>query len=414
MTARPSVLYFGNDWFAENRTSSHHVALRLAERFDVYYVECPGLRAPRMDGRDLRKTVRKLARALKPPQSVSRDLPDPAHPLLHVATLLQLPWRRFALMRLLNAVAGVAAMRWLMWRAGITRPIVWCTIPHASFLLGRLGERMSVYYCIDDYASLPDVDADAVRRMDEAMATQADVVFVASETLLASKRAQNPRTYLSPHGVDVDHFARAQDPALEIPADIASLPRPIVGFYGLIERWIDLDLVAWLAGRRPGWSFVMIGRVAVPPEQLPKFPNVHFIGPRPYSSLPAYGKAFDAAIIPYRPTPQVFHSNSLKLREYLAMGKPIVSVPTPQIQDFADVVRLADSPEHFLACLDEAMSAPSTDLEIRARMARVAGDTWDARVSRAVGIARGIWRSRRHLTRSARGAAAALLTHSES
>ena len=106
-------------------------------------------------------------------------------------------------------------------------------------------------------------------------------MFVASGTLLEGKRALNANTHVSPHGVDFDHFVKAQDPAPATPADIANLPRPLIGFFGLIERWIDLDLVAYLARERPSWSFLMIGRVAVPDADVPKLPNLHFIGPPP-------------------------------------------------------------------------------------------------------------------------------------
>src|SRR5207302_3834993 len=144
--------------------------------------------------------------------------------------------------------------------------------------------------------------------------------------LLAGKRALNANTHLSPHGVDFDHFVKAQDPALPLPDDVADLvasKRPIVGFFGLIERWIELGLVAYLAQQRPDWTFLMIGRVAVPEADVPRLPNLRFLGRRPYESLPAYGRAFSAAIIPYHLTPQVMHANPIKLREYLAMGKPI-------------------------------------------------------------------------------------------
>src|SRR6185369_17260951 len=101
--------------------------------------------------------------------------------------------------------------------------------------------------------------------------------------------------------------------------------------------------------------FLMIGRVAVPDGDVPKLPNIHFIGRRPYETLPAYGKAFTAAIIPYHLTAQVVNSNPIKLREYLAMGKPIVSVSTPEIDKFAEHVAVARSREEYLARLDEAV-----------------------------------------------------------
>jgi glycosyltransferase involved in cell wall biosynthesis len=216
--------------------------------------------------------------------------------------------------------------------------------------------------------------------LDAETTCNADLVFVASDTLLDSKRQLNPNTYLSPHGVDYHHFAQAQDECLAIPEDTATLPGPVIGFFGLIESWIDLDLVDYLAKCRPQWTFLMIGRVAVPAEQLPRRNNIRFLGPRPYDSLPAYGKQFAASIIPYRLTQQVLHANPIKLREYLAMGKPVISVSTPEIDKYADVVAIAHSHEDFLARLDEAVSRPASAEEDRRRMERVAAQGWESRL----------------------------------
>jgi glycosyltransferase involved in cell wall biosynthesis len=373
----PAILYFGNDWFAENRTSSHQLARCLARDHRVYYIECPGLRAPKNSGRDFQKIAAKLCRFFQGTKAVSDRL--------RVRTLLQLPLHRFAAVRRLNGLLLRATLSWLMWREGIRRPISWFMLPHLCSLVGRLGECVSVYYCIDDYAALPDVDEAAVGAMDDETTRRADLVFVASDTLLEQKRRLNPHTHVSPHGVDFDHFAQAQDEGLALPADTAHLPRPVVGFFGLIERWIDLDLVNYLAEQRPAWSFVMLGRLAVPEEVLPRRANLHFLGKRPYEQLPAYGKQFDAAIIPYRLTRQALHANPIKLREYLAMGKPVVSVSTPEIDKFADVVEIGRTHEEFLAKLDAVLARAPQAGEVQRRMARVAGGSWDARLRDVLG-----------------------------
>ena len=267
-----------------------------------------------------------------------------------------------------------------MWREGIRQPITWFMVPHLASVLGHLGEKLSVYYCIDDYASLPDVDVLAVREMDEEMTRKADLVFVASETLLETKLRLNPDTHVSPHGVDVYHFAQARDESTPTPEDTSGLSHPIVGFFGLIERWIDLDLIDYLAEQRPRWTFLLIGRLAVPLDDEKRCPNMHFLGKRSYAELPSYGKQFDVAIIPYHLTKQVLHANPLKLREYLAMGKPIVSVRTPEIEKYGDFVAIADSREEFLAKLDAALAHPDSPEDARRRVSRVAGESWDGRL----------------------------------
>jgi glycosyltransferase involved in cell wall biosynthesis len=377
-TDRPTIIYFGNDWAAENRTSSHHVARWLAKRYDVIYVESPGLRAPKGTGRDIKKLVSKVGLALRGPRPTPEGL--------HVQTMLQIPFHGSELVRRANRHLLVASLKLLLKLRGVKRPITWFVVPHMAPVAGQLGERLSVYYCIDDYAALPDVDVEAVRAMDDTLTRKANLVFVASDTLLEKKRSLNPDTHVSPHGVDYDHFVKAQDPNLATPEDVAKLPRPIIGFFGLIERWIELDLIKYMAEKRPSWSFLMIGRIAVPESEVPRLPNIHYLGRRPYETLPAYGKAFDVAIIPYHLTQQVLHSNPIKLREYLAMGKPIVSVSVPEIDKFSDHVAIARTHEEYLAKVDEAVANGLTAERLKSQTERASTMTWDANLRRVIKV----------------------------
>jgi glycosyltransferase involved in cell wall biosynthesis len=375
---KPTILYFGNDWAAENRTSSHHVARWLAKRYRVIYVESPGLRAPKGTGRDLKKLLSKVGLALRGPRATPEGL--------QVQTLLQIPLHGSELVRRANRELLLLTLKLLMRMQGVKRPLTWFVVPHLASVVGELGERMSVYYCIDDYAALPDVDVTAVRHMDDTLTRKADLVFVASGTLLDGKRTLNANTHVSAHGVDYDHFVKAQDPTLEVPADAASLPGPIIGFFGLIERWIELSLIRYLAEQRPSWTFLMIGRIAVPESEVPRLPNIHYLGRRPYETLPAYGKAFTAAIIPYHLTQQVINSNPIKLREYLAMGKPIVSVSTPEIDKFREYVAIGRTREEYLAHLDRAVAQGLTAEQRERQTALAATMTWDANLKKVMSL----------------------------
>ena len=372
-----SIVYFGNDWSAENRTSSHHIAERLAQRMPVLYIDSPGLRAPQASGRDLRKLVRKIAGALRPPQRVGQRM-------WHISTP-QIPFRRLPFVGRLNRVLGHLLVKRAIRRLGFGDLLSWFVVPHPGPLAGSFGEKLIVYYCIDDYAALPNVDAEEVARMDEALTRRADQVFVASPSLLESKKQLNPHTRHSPHGVDVELFRQASDPSCEMAEGTAGLQRPVIGFFGLIEAWIDLDLIGYLARSRPQWTFLMIGRVATDNSFLKTLPNVVFTGPKPYASLGRWARAFDVAIIPYRLTRQVLNSNPLKLREYLATGKPVVGVAIPETARFADYVHIAGSQEQFLEAIEHALAADTPEQANR-RMAAVAGMSWDARVEEALGL----------------------------
>lgn len=369
------VVYFGNDWFAENRTSSHHIAEGLSTRTAVLYVDSPGLRAPKANGRDLRKLCRKLMSATRLPQRVGDRLWQMSVP--------QIPFRRLPFVQRANVALGKVLVRRALKHLGFARTVSWFAVPHPGYLANAFGETAVVYYCIDDYAALPDVDARAVADMDAHLTNQADQVFVASSLMLQAKRRSKPSTVLAPHGVDVDLFRTASDPGLPIAAGASTLPRPIIGFYGLIEDWIDLDLIADLAERRPGWTFLMIGRLAVDPGRLKALRNVVFAGPQPYRALPEWARGFDVAIIPYRLTRQVLNSAPLKLREYLATGKPVVAVPAPEIERFAALVRIARGPDQFINQIEEAL-ANDTAADRARRIEATSTMTWAARIAEIV------------------------------
>src|SRR6476646_6266442 len=144
------VIYFGNDWSAENRTSSHHIAERLAARTSVLYVDSPGLRAPKANGRDLRKICRKLLSAVRRPRRVGERMWQMSMP--------QIPFRRLPFVRRLNMAFGRFLIRRALKRLGFARTVSWFAVPHPGFLANAVGESVVIYYCIDDYAALPDVD----------------------------------------------------------------------------------------------------------------------------------------------------------------------------------------------------------------------------------------------------------------
>ena len=372
-----AVVYFGNDWSAENRTSSQHIARRVAKRHPLLYVEVPGLRAPKASGRDMRKLWLKLRQAFQAPRRVGERM--------WCITMPQIPFRRLAAVRKLNIMLGQYLVKKAVRKLRLRRTISWFAVPHAGPLAGGLSEDLIVYYCIDDYAALPDVDRNEVARMDEDLTRRADQVFVASATLLGAKQELNPAVVHSPHGVDVALFQQASGGNLLVAEGARGLRHPVIGFFGLIEAWIDLDLIAFLARSRPSWTFLLIGRVAVDVGELAKLSNVLFVGPQPYEDLARWAKAFDVAIIPYRLTEQVLHANPLKLREYLATGKPVVSVSTPEIRQFAEYVRIAEDRAQFLRAVELALTEDS-ESERTLRMQAVAKMSWDCRVEEVLGI----------------------------
>lgn len=372
------IVYFGNEWFAENRTSSHHMARRLGQRTNLLYVDSPGMRPPSASGRDLRRLWRKLGQALRKPVRVP--------PGLWHCTVPQLPWRGLPGAERLNRWFGAWAVRRAMRHAGMSDAALWFVVPHPSFMLDAVPHDLAIYYCIDDYAAHPGVDSVRIGACDAELTTKADHVFVAPPALVEAKKAINPFTTFSPHGVDVELFAMTQSPATAIPPAAASLRGPVVGYFGLIAAWTDLELIEWLATSRPSWNFLLVGHASVDVSALARLPNVRLVGAQPYESLPGWAKAFDVAIIPYRLNQQVRNANPLKLREYLATGKPVVSVASPEINRFQGLVHVADGRESFLEGIENALRNDTEQARIQ-RMESVRTMSWEHRAQESLKIA---------------------------
>jgi glycosyltransferase involved in cell wall biosynthesis len=370
-----AVLYFGNDWDAENRTSSHQIALQLRHWSELIYIECPGLRPPAAKGRDARKLIDKIRKACRGPRE--RDG-------MRIHTLLQLPFHGNALMRWINErIVKLQVDRIARNLRHKTAPVLWFAVPHISYLPRLLPDCASVYYCVDKFAALPGVDAVAVQRMDEVLTRAASLVFVASETLLSGKVRVRPDCILSPHGVDFELFSSAAAIGdTPRPADLPRWPGPVIGFFGSLESWIDLELVALLAQQRPQWLIVLIGHAAVDVSKLRRYPNVVLTGRKKFNQLPGYGRFFDVCMLPYLPTEQVINSNPIKLREYLAMGKPVVSVRFPHAEQFSELIYIAAGRDDFVVQTERALREDSAELRAQ-RMDSVRGSTWKARAHEA-------------------------------
>src|ERR1017187_9801365 len=236
-------VYFGNDWFAENRTSSHHIARRLGKIVPVLYIQTPGSRSPQSSARDVRKLWRTLARAMAPPRKVGERF--------YVATIPQIPFRKLPATDRLNRWLGAFLARRAMRLLGFGKRISWFVVPHPGPLAHQLGETLTVYYCIDDYASYPGMDPVAIQTLDDNLTRQADVVFVAPRALLEPKRRLNPNVHFSPHGVDFEMFSQAGDAATELAEEALGLKHPVIGYFGTVGGVLDFDLLAYLAESRP-------------------------------------------------------------------------------------------------------------------------------------------------------------------
>lgn len=363
------LICFGEDW-GRHPGSAEFLTRQLLESFRVIWVNSLGWRAPRLCRSDVARAFSKMRAAA----TVERP-----HPNLVVFHPLVIPWYRMRAVRQLNARMLHTAVCTLARRQGFSRHALMTTYPAAADLFHRMSGMRRIYYCADEYTAFPGLQPELVRALEARLLAAVDVVVTTSRALYEAKSAMHSHVVYLPHGVDAEHFAKAADPSTPLPDDLVPLARPIVGFIGLIADWVDLALVRALALARPSWSIVMIGRVATDLAPVRDLPNVHLLGHQPYASLPGYCRGFDVAIIPFLTNALTERVNPVKLREYLATGKPVVSTPMPEVRQFEDLVHIAGSAEAFIqkieCSLREDPSLPSR------RMAHVRHQTWAARAT---------------------------------
>jgi glycosyltransferase involved in cell wall biosynthesis len=262
-------------------------------------------------------------------------------------------------------------------KAGLRRPVLWTSLPSAVDAIGAVGESAVVYYCGDDFGALAGVDHKAARNMETELAGRADLILAASPMLAARFPAH--KTHLLEHGVDHALFSTPVACAEEL-----SRNAPTAGFYGAIAPWMDVDLIAATARLLPNWNFIFVGPEQTDVSALRACPNVALFGPRPHGELPRFSQHWTAGIIPFRDNAQIRASNPLKLREYLAAGRPIVTTDFPALAPYRAHVTIANTPERFAAALEASMS-DMPDAAQR-RRASVAGESWSARAALAADL----------------------------
>lgn len=238
-------------------------------------------------------------------------------------------------------------------------PILWFYTPMALAFTSHVRARAVIYDCMDELSMFHGAPP-ALTFRERQLLQRADVVFTGGHSLYERKRTQHPNIHAFPSSVDVPHFARARD-LLADPADQAAIPHPRAGFFGVIDERMDLALIDELAESRSELQIVMIGPIAkIDPAQLPRRPNLHWLGSKTYDELPAYLAGWDVAMLPFARNDATRFISPTKTPEYLAAGKPVVST------SIRDVVRpygeqglawIADTAPEFAQAIDEALAS---------------------------------------------------------
>jgi UDP-galactopyranose mutase len=239
------------------------------------------------------------------------------------------------------------------------KPVLrWYYTPMMLPFSEHLAAECVVYDCMDELANFKGAPPELLP-LEQRLIEQADLVFTGGYSLYEAKRDRHPGVHPFPSSVDATHFAAARFDGAE-PADQAGIPGPRLGFYGVIDERMDLALLAEIADARPDWSLVMVGPVVkISAGDLPRRPNLHYLGGKQYAELPDYLRGWDVALMPFAINEATRFISPTKTPEYLAAGCPVVSTPiTDVIRHYGDIeaVKIAASPEAFIAACDAALA----------------------------------------------------------
>lgn len=376
LSGKSIICFGGEDWWYHHPHSKNHLMRRFARAGNkVIFVNSISMGLASVRNKDL---LPRVARKLKSYAKLARTTSEG----ITVVSPAALPFfgsraSRAANRHLLSTQIGALARS-----RGLKNPILWIAIPTAVEMIGRMNESLVVYQVSDKYdANTMDhaTDPQTIRGLHERAIDAADIIFYSGRKLLSEATRGRERSFLLEQAVDYQHWSRVGKGELEVAEEIEKIPRPRIGYFGAIEPWlVDQELIKRASQARPAWQWIFIGNRSRGLE-IEDLPNVHFLPPVKYDELPRYAAGFDVCVLPWE-TEQAFTSygSAIKVREYLATGKPVVIAPLPEYESMRDVLRIARSREDFLRLVEDALNEQG-DERARARQASVRSGTWDAR-----------------------------------
>lgn len=289
----------------------------------------------------------------------------------------------FAAGRMINEVLWRQHVGRVATRLNLRNPVLWLNPHYACHTAGRMGESAVIYDITDDWMTLTQSPklSRRIAAQDAELCRRADATIVCSERLREMKRDLAKNFYLIPNGVDAAHYARVLDGGGEIPEEARNWPKPVLGYTGTLHPdRVDVGLIESLAKSQTG-SVALVGPNYLSAEdnqRLLRLGNVFMPGPVPYARIPDYMAAFDVSITPHRMTAFTESLNPIKLWEYLAAGLPIVSTDVAGFRDYPDLVRLARTPDEFIAICQQALAEGRAKSALR--RAEAARHSWSSRV----------------------------------
>ena len=357
MNTNYELVVFSDDWNGLP-CSCRHLVKHFLPDIPVIWVDTIGLRSPQLSFYDARRSIQKILSWLSSPHL---DTLTETQSNLRIINPFQIPYNHYYIVRAFNAYWLARAVNRLSPNPSAMKRVVLTTWPFLGDIFGgALKEDLSIYYRVDDFSEFPGVRRNHIQKLEGEIIRKADIVIGTADKLSEVSQYGKIGHYL-PHGVDFEHFSSSQTTETAR-LRMGAIPAPRIGFFGLLNTWIDLALIRKVASDHKDWSFILIGPSQIPQSAIPSLPNLHIIGPIPYADLPSYARYFQVGLIPFEVSPLTTVVNPLKLLEYFAMGIPVVSTPLPEVTKHNDLVYIAGTPDEFASAIDKALQENSSQL----------------------------------------------------
>lgn len=371
------ICFGGEDWWYKNRG---HIDMQLMRRFakmgTTLYVNSIVMQKPTLKKNTAggKSFSHKLIRKMK---SILRGLQESGAGFW-VCSPFSLPVHHIAWAKVLNEIILRRQIRRIWRKLHMDRPLIWVACPAACDTALKIKESYLVYQRTDRFEEYPNVDEAVIKEYDRKLKTSADLTVFVNKTLYDQEASQCNKAIYLDHGVDFDFFAGAEKDS-SIPEEIAEIPKPIVGFFGAIDdHTMDVPFVEKTISLLPEMSFVFVGDASSDVTGLRSQKNVYLLGRKDYEQIAQYGKCFEVAIMPWRQNDWIKGCNPIKLKEYLALGKPTVSTPFPELDKYLDVVYQAKTPEAFAEAIQKGLAEDSEE-RVAARRKKIQNATWDSK-----------------------------------
>lgn len=377
------ICFGGEDWWYHHPHSKNHLMRRFARAGNkVIFVNSISMGlAPLKSGEVLPRIKRKLKSYAKLARTTEEGIT--------VVSPAVVPFFGNRAAAATNRRLLALQISSLARRRGLSKPIVWIAIPTAVEVLGQLDESLVIYHVSDKYdANTMDhaTDPALIRQLHERAIEAADLIFYSSRKLFSEVTRAREKSFLLEQAVDFDHWSRLSRDEVSVAEAVERIPRPRIGYFGAIEPWlIDQELIKQASSERPEWNWIFVGNKSRGLE-IEALPNVHFLPPVSYQELPHFAAGFDVCVLPWNTeVPFTSYGSAIKVREYLASGKPVVISPLPEYESMSNVLRIGRSREQFLTLVKDALNETGDDA-VRARQEAVRDGTWDARAEWVSGL----------------------------